>query len=66
MKLVAMVALTACGMSATQVRERELCYSKAEAKAQERVDRECSASFSTCPVARDILDGLRKDQEACP
>lgn len=65
---VAILIITAagCGLSATQVRERELCYDRAETAAQKRVDDECSGSFSTCPVRSDIMAELRRNQEACP
>ena len=62
-----LIGLTGCGMSATQVRARDLCYSRAEAAAQARVDDECSAgSFAECPARHAILDELRRAQEACP
>ncbi len=60
------VSLTGCGMSAVQVRDRNLCYGRADAAAQKRVDQECSDSFTTCLAANDILDELRAAQEACP
>jgi hypothetical protein len=60
------VSSSGCGMSAAQVRDRELCYNRAETVAQDRVDRECSGSFRTCPVADDIMEQLRRAQEACP
>lgn len=63
---VVALALVGCGLSAAQVRERELCYSRAEAAAQDRVDRECSGSFRTCPAADAIMAELRAAQEACP
>ena len=66
MRMLIIAVVLGCGLTAAQVRERELCYSRAEAAAQERVDRECAVSFSTCPVARDILDELRRAQEECP
>jgi hypothetical protein len=53
-------------MTAVQVRDRELCYSRAEAAAQKRVDQECADSFQTCLSANDILDELRVAQESCP
>jgi hypothetical protein len=57
---------TACGLSAVQVRERELCYERAEAAAQARVDAECAESFTDCATADAILTELRTAQEACP
>lgn len=66
MKTLIMLALTGCGLTAAQVRERELCYSRAESAAQARVDVECAASFATCAVGREILEELRIAQEACP
>jgi hypothetical protein len=66
MRAVAIMLAVACGMTAAQVRERELCYAKAEANAQKRVDTECAVSFATCPLAGAILDELRAAQEACP
>lgn len=56
----------ACGPSAEQLRDRELCYERAESAAQARVDHECPDLFTDCPVANDILDELRVAQEACP
>jgi hypothetical protein len=66
MRVLLILTLAGCGMSAAQVRERELCYNRAETVAQDRVDRECSGSFRTCPVADDIMEQLRRAQEACP
>ena len=60
------MTLAACGMTALQVRERDLCYSRAEIKAQDRVDSECDGAFKTCSAARDIMDELRRAEEACP
>jgi hypothetical protein len=64
--LAAASALCACGLSVTQVQDRERCYGKAEAVAQARVDSECHESFSGCEAADDILAKLRAAQEACP
>lgn len=56
-----------CGATLAEVRERDLCYERAETAAQKRVDVECEgASFSECPAAPAILDDLRKAQEGCP
>jgi hypothetical protein len=60
------LASAACGPSVEQLRDRELCYERAEGAAQARVDGECSGSFATCPAADGILDELRLAQEACP
>jgi hypothetical protein len=57
---------TGCGLTAVQIRERDLCYERADAAAQGRVDRECSDSFAACPTADAIMDELRRAQEACP
>lgn len=62
---ITMVALTGCGLSAVQIRDRNLCYGRADAAAQARVDAECSDSFRSCPAAQSILDQLRTEQEAC-
>lgn len=64
--ILATLALAGCGLTAAQIRERDLCYERADAAAQDRVDRECAESFSTCPTADDIMDELRRAQEACP
>jgi hypothetical protein len=53
-------------MTAVQVRDRDLCYERAESAAQARVDAECAESFAACPVADDIMDELRQAQESCP
>lgn len=60
------LAVAGCGPTAAQVRERELCYERAEAGAQLRVDLECPGLFSTCVASTDILAELRREQEACP
>jgi hypothetical protein len=60
------LALTGCGLTAAQVRDRELCYTRAESAAQRRVDLECRGSFLACPAADGILADLRRAQEACP
>jgi len=56
----------ACGPTAEQLRERELCYERAESAAQSRVDSECPGSFAECPAADGIMAELRQAQEACP
>jgi hypothetical protein len=57
----------ACSATPEQLRERELCYERAESEAQRRVDSECEGmAFAECPVGHRILDDLRKAQEACP
>ena len=61
----AMFMLTGCGLTATQVRERQLCYHRADAAAQARVDAECPGSFSKCESADPIMAELRQSQEAC-
>lgn len=65
MKMGLVLALVGCGLTATQVRERELCYGRAEAAAQKRVDAECPGKFSECAAADEILGELRTAQEAC-
>ncbi|MEY4545363.1 MAG: hypothetical protein RL685_1558 [Pseudomonadota bacterium] len=58
---------TACGATAEQLRDRDLCYERAESAAQRRVDVECEGmGFAECPGSRAILEDLRKQQEACP
>jgi hypothetical protein len=64
--ILASLVLCACGLTVTQVQDRERCYGKAEAVAQARVDSECHESFSGCEAADDILAKLRAAQEACP
>ncbi len=67
MRSILFVWLTiGCGLSAAQVRERDLCYERAEAAAQKRVDDECPESFAACPARDDIMAQLKRDQEACP
>lgn len=62
-----LLMLAACGPSAEQLRDRELCYERAETEAQQRVDAECEGmAFAECPGAHAILDELRRAQEACP
>ena len=65
MVVVSFVAglVVACGPTAG---ERARCYARADAAAQERVDRECTGSFDTCPVADSIMADLKAAQEACP
>jgi hypothetical protein len=63
---MAVVLVAGCGLSAVQVRDRNLCYERADAAAQARVDRECPGSFSDCEAANAILDELRAAQKACP
>jgi hypothetical protein len=64
--LLTLILTSACGMTAVQVRDRDLCYERAESAAQARVDAECAESFAACPVADDIMDELRQAQESCP
>lgn len=65
--LIVCLVIGGCGLSAVQIRERDLCFERAETAAQKRVDDECAeGSFSTCPAAKSILDELRAAQEACP
>jgi hypothetical protein len=66
MRMILLFALVGCGPTPEQLREREICYAKAEAAAQERVDTECAVSFATCPKGAEILDQLRTAQESCP
>jgi hypothetical protein len=61
-----LVLAAGCGLTAVQIKDRERCYARAEAHAQERVDDECPDTFRTCIKANDILEELRKAQEACP
>jgi hypothetical protein len=63
--ILATCALTACGLTATQLRERTACYHRADAAAQKRVDEDCPGSFSTCAEADPIMVELRAAQEAC-
>jgi hypothetical protein len=65
--LLALFAL-GCGASFEQIRERELCYGQADARAQARVDAECYAqgvSFSACPARTAIMSELQLAQESC-
>lgn len=64
--LAAGALLVACGPGAAELAERERCYEAAEAAAQRRADRECPDLFIECHSADDILDELRRAQEACP
>lgn len=71
--LIPTLALTtACGASALQPETpldhspRDPCYERAEAEAQERVDRECPGAFASCPARADIMEELRLAHEACP
>lgn len=56
---------TGCSLSAAQLRDRNLCYHRADAAAQARVDAECADSFATCGAADPIMTELRTAQEAC-
>jgi hypothetical protein len=66
LRLLLCVLGPACGPSAEQLRERELCYERAESAAQQRVDTECPGSFAECAAADGIMAELRQAQEACP
>ena len=69
MRILLLATALACGPSLDQIRVRELCYTRAEAAAQARVDRECYAAgqpFAACPARPDILAQLQREQEACP
>jgi hypothetical protein len=61
------VLTVSCGASLAQLRDREMCYTRAETQAQKRIDVECEGmAFAECPAARAILQDLQKAQEACP
>ncbi len=66
MRILLTLALTACGLTAVQIQERERCYERAEAAAQARVDRECPDLFTTCQAGPAILAELQREQERCP
>lgn len=63
--IVAATVTTGCGLSASQVRDRNLCYHRADAAAQARVDAECPESFLKCSAADPIMAELRAAQEEC-
>lgn len=46
--------------------EGERCYTEAKLHAQLTIDAKCPGRFTTCEHAGEILEQLRRDQEACP
>jgi hypothetical protein len=57
----------ACGATQlTHPPERERCWAEAKVKFQADTDRLCPGRFTECAHAAELIDTLRKDQEACP
>lgn len=70
MRRLLLIAALACGSpQPAQYRasaEGERCYTEAKLHAQAVIDAKCPGRFTTCEHAGDILEQLRRDQEACP
>lgn len=65
--VAAWLAVSCGAATLDQLRERDLCFTRAETEAQKRIDVECEGTpFAECSAGRAILEDLRKAHEACP